>query len=135
MAEKKGVKIYLVPRTRIPIWIRIQDLNVSVETRKIGRGRIRILTIKGGKADFYPGGGVGVIMPRCTSFKTAFGPLKVLKITDLKQRLIVDNHYLCEKCFANTGVMIGYIESDIIARIDAKFQCSVCDHKWEHKRI
>jgi len=134
MSKNKGVKIYLVPRTRIPVWIRIQDLNVSVEKRKIGRGRVRILTIKGGEAAFYPGGGVGVVMPGSNQFWAAFASLKVLKIEDLEGREIVHNYFLCQTCFTNTGKMIGKPrETELWARYDADFQCSVCGHKWSHR--
>lgn len=134
MSRNKGVKIYLVSGTRIPKWIKMQDLNVSVEKKKMGRGWIRILTIKGGEADFLPGGIVGVTMPGCSDFWTAFAPLKVLKITDLKGKLIVSNHHLCEKCFTNTGGMIGEPrKTEIWAKYDADFQCSVCKNKWTRR--
>ena len=134
MTKNKGVKIYLVPRTRIPKWIKMQNLSVSVEKKKIDRGRVRILTIKGGKAAFYPGGGVGVIMPGSNQFWTAFASLKVLKIEDLEGREIVSNHFLCQRCFTNTGKMIGEPrETEILGRYDADFQCSVCRHKWTRR--
>ena len=138
MSKNKGAKIYLVSGTRILKWIRMQDLNVTIKKRKMGKGCIRILTIKGGEADFYGGGGVGVTMPGCSGFWVAFAPLKVLKITDLKGKIIESNYYFCDKCFTNTGKVIKSEKSKdtgVWDFFDKTFECSFCGNQWERKRI
>ena len=130
-----GVEILFESRTRVPLWVRNQTLNVQLGPGQFNGRRVRSLKIRNGEALFFPGGGVVVKMPGSDEFWDAFQPMRVLEIRDLKGNLIKRNHYLCTECATLTGKMESYKSSDLAGLVDGSFKCTECGHQWELKRI
>ena len=110
-------------------------LNIKIDHERFNGKRVRSLEIRNGEALFYPNGGVVVKMPGSDEFWTAFKPMRVLEIRDLKGKLLARNYYLCTKCACLTGEMKVHKHSETFGRIDAKFKCTKCNHQWELKGI
>lgn len=138
MKAQKGVEIYLTNNADILAWLAAGE-GVSFRRKKISKAQVVILTIKKGEADFLQEGCVGIRLPRRKGLRIAFlgcrdNPRQhpVLKIVRLEDGLSMPNHYLCSKCFTNTGRTVKRQASQKIhGRIDVTFDCSVCGHQWE----
>ena len=132
---RNGVEVLFEPRTRVPLWVRNQTLNVKLGPGQLNGRRVRSLKIRKGEVSFFPSGGVEVKMPGSDEFRVAFQPMKVLEIRDLKGNLLKRNHYLCTECATLTGKMDSHKPSDVSGLVDANFKCARCGHQWELKRI
>lgn len=119
--------LWLAKGTRIPKWIRVQNLNISVSPVK--NGKARQLKILRGRAGFLPGGSVGVVMPGSDQMYIAFGPKKVFLIAQT-DGLQAYNWYYCQKCVDNTGEYIDSEEGTVMGRRNLKMKCRVCNHEW-----
>ena len=85
---RNGIEVLFEPKTRVPLWVRNQTLNVQLGLGQLNGRRVRSLKIRKGEASFFPSGGVHVKMPGSGEFWVAFQPMKVLEIRDLKGNLI-----------------------------------------------
>jgi len=130
-----GIEVLFEPRTRVPLWVRSQTLDVELGPRELKGRRVRSLKISEGEALFLPGGAVGVKMPGSDEFWVAFEPMKVLEIRDLNGKLIKRNHYLCTECATLTGKIESCKSSEVAGHDDANFKCTQCKLQWELRRI
>lgn len=128
---EKGVEIILVSGTKVPWWIRSQLRPGETCEKKRRRKRyVRSLKIEKGDAFFAPGGTVEVKMPGSNKYRSAFEPLQVLEIRDSGGHILERNYFLCEKCFANTGRIIGTLLPNTNGKRDVMMQCTRCRRKW-----
>ncbi len=131
-----GVKLVLEPGTRVPRWIRYQELNVETGRERLNGRAVRFLKIRKGQASFFVQGTVIVKMPGSKKMHGAFQPMRVLEIRDLKGNyLIKRNHYLCTGCATLTGKKVSHKSSERSGFVDVIFECSQCEHRWELKGI
>ena len=130
--RQTGVEILLVKGTRLPRWIRNQDLNVSVG-RFCYNGRwIRKLRIIGGEAHFAPMNRISLRMPGSSQHWASFLQDQVLEIRHLNGELLKRNYFMCVVCVANTGVVTQSRQSTTFyGRDHASLQCQICGHTWE----
>ncbi|MFH1036629.1 MAG: hypothetical protein V1756_00980 [Patescibacteria group bacterium] len=130
---KNGKEVLLVVGTQIPTWI-LAKPGVKVEDKTINGKIVLSLILERGDALFCTGGGVDVKTNSSGRFLTAFDPLEVLEIRDLSNNSVRQNHFLCTKCFANTGVEVdeksGFNETLQRWQILHTFQCS-CGNTWK----
>ena len=129
----KGVQLFLEPGTRVPGWVRNQDLNVKIRRERLRGRTTRLLLIRKGEAQFCNGGGVVVKMPGSSKWWGVFVPMKVLEIRDLKGVLIKRNYHLCTECSTLTGRVESYkqVEGGLLYQT---FKCTDCGYEWELTR-
>ena len=128
-----GVEILLIPGTRIPRWISVQDKNVTV-IRKILNGQdVRSLRLKRGDAAFMPGGGIGVLVPYSSWHAMAFREDKVLEIRTLGGKLLKRNYYMCKQCVRVSGKIQGKqkLSERAAGKLETDFKCTNCGHGWQ----
>ncbi len=123
-----GVELLLVPGTRIPLWIRVQDRNVEIGNVILREGLVRRrLWIRGGQAAFVPGGHTVVTVPGSSGCYTAFGygrDSRVLRIT-APDGEVYWNMYCCPTCLANQGYVLRENETEFV------MACELCgDEPW-----
>ena len=124
-----GVRIYLATGVRIPAIIRVQDKKIEVRNVLTNGKRTRMVALRGGDATFLPGGIVGVKMPNSSSFWVAFKEKTVLEIRSWQNRLKARNRYLCERCYALTGICER--ETRVLEKDLHNFVCVDCGHSWD----
>ncbi len=127
MQKNGGVELLLVPGTRIPLWIRVQDKNVVIEPGALDGKPVKRLRILGGDADLVAGGQAIVIVPGSSGAYTAFGhgpDSRVLEIRDLRGKLLKRNFRCCPKCIANTGEFVEETREKHVVI------CQDCGESW-----
>ena len=132
MKENKGVQLLLAKWVKFPEWIKRID-NKEVKSMKIKEKQVRILKIDGAEAKFDLGSSVSLKLPNTLRFITAFYPLAILEIRDLRGNLVQRCRFLCTECLQNSGELAGYKPSQQGGIRDPIYQCSVCGHQWEIK--
>lgn len=138
MRMHKGVRLFLVPGTRIPIWIRVQDKNVEVSNLELGpnkANKVRALSIRGGEASFIPGGQVVVRMPGSTKQIVSFNVDQILEIRDGRGNLIKRNRYCCKQCMRITGEVKTSQAGTNTGCRNVTMACAPCGRNWTLENI
>ena len=130
----KEVEIILEPGTRVPLWIRVQNLRVEIRNLKEGGKRVKSLLIRGGEAHFIPGGAIGVIVPGSSESRQAFDDKTVREIFFRNgdgNGEHIRNHRLCPKCGALVGErVVTEPASTPGGRATTVMQCLDCSESW-----
>ena len=129
MAEWKTVKLRLSKGVRIPKWVRWLQ-SVEIGTEKVCGRRVRFLKCRRATAHFGQQGSVWLTLPEVqASFRYFPNTFQILGARD---RVLENNIFLCLRCFALSGRLLGEPEEITSARVKAEFACTNegCTEKW-----
>lgn len=124
------LELFLVPRTRIPKWVKNRIFNNRTETKKIGKSTTRVLRIK--NADCHHlAASLFLIRLRLKKEGRQLGRLwdldyrQLLFIKDGLGNIIWKNYHYCEKCGENsTEVCLSKVKGmDYVV-------CHKCGSEW-----
>ncbi len=133
---RKGVKIFLEPKAKVPEWTRSQLIGEIKRERFYGGRMVRSIKVPREAVVVSLNGEVSVLSPETRVFHEAFSPNRVLEVRDFDGKLLIKrNNCLCDECGTLNGQLEYHdkYEDTLVSFIFGHFKCAKCGHEYNSR--